>query len=172
MNGALCTSDDQLAERLHFNQKGTPAFASASGHILSEASPALSAAAAHCHVSAREAVGAVPSPFDCYLLWRGLKTLHVRMQRHMHNAFLVASALLQHPLVRAVHFPGASALLCSMLQFVVTRKQLATSKRMYSSCCTRSQGSSRTRSTRCANSRCAASPGCCRSFSRNRCRHI
>lgn len=111
MNGALCTSDDQLAERLHFNQKGTPA--SASGHILSEGSPALSAAAAaaHFHVSAHIAVGAVPSPFDCYLLWRGLKTLHVRMQRHMHNAFLVASALLQHPLVRAVHFPGASALL-------------------------------------------------------------
>ena len=40
------------------------------------------------------AVGAVPSPFDCYLVNRGLKTLHVRMERHFQNAKAVAKFLL------------------------------------------------------------------------------
>lgn len=55
-----------------------------------------------------KAVGGVPSPFDCYLLWRGLKTLQVRMERHMQNAHAVASALMRHPLVRCVNYPGES----------------------------------------------------------------
>uniref|UniRef100_A0A915HX58 cystathionine gamma-lyase n=1 Tax=Romanomermis culicivorax TaxID=13658 RepID=A0A915HX58_ROMCU len=36
------------------------------------------------------AAGGVPSPFDCYLVNRGVKTLHVRMERHMTNALRVA----------------------------------------------------------------------------------
>ena len=39
------------------------------------------------------AVGAVPSPFDCYLVNRGLKTLHVRMRAHYENALAIAKYL-------------------------------------------------------------------------------
>jgi cystathionine gamma-lyase len=54
----------------------------------------------------QNAAGAVPSPFDCWLLLRGLKTLALRMQRHSDNALAVARHLEAHPAVRAVHHPG------------------------------------------------------------------
>lgn len=50
--------------------------------------------------------GAVPGPQDCFLVLRGLKTLHVRMQRHCENAQKIAEFLLSHPLVDKVHYPG------------------------------------------------------------------
>ncbi|MCY3633303.1 MAG: cystathionine gamma-synthase [bacterium] len=54
----------------------------------------------------QNAVGAVPSPFDCYLLLRGVKTLGVRMDRHCDNAQAVAEYLAGHPAVERVLFPG------------------------------------------------------------------
>jgi cystathionine gamma-lyase len=54
----------------------------------------------------QNATGAVPSPFDCWLTLRGLKTLELRMQRHAENADAIARALDAHPLVRRVYFPG------------------------------------------------------------------
>jgi cystathionine gamma-synthase len=54
----------------------------------------------------QNAVGAVPSPFDCYLLLRGVKTLGVRMERHCVNAQAVATLLLVHPAVSMVLYPG------------------------------------------------------------------
>jgi cystathionine gamma-synthase len=54
----------------------------------------------------QNAVGAVPSPFDCYLVLRGLKTLGVRMERHCFNAQAVATLLLVHPAVSKVLYPG------------------------------------------------------------------
>jgi len=50
--------------------------------------------------------GAVPSPFDCWLLIRGLKTLAVRMDRHQANALAVARFLAEHPAVEQVYYPG------------------------------------------------------------------
>ena len=50
--------------------------------------------------------GAVPSPFDCWLLLRGLKTLAVRMERHQANALAVAHFLRAHPRVERVYYPG------------------------------------------------------------------
>ncbi|CDW59467.1 Cystathionine gamma-lyase [Trichuris trichiura] len=55
------------------------------------------------------AVGAVPSPFDCYLVNRGIKTLHLRMRAHEENGFEVARFLEKHPLVESVIFPGLSS---------------------------------------------------------------
>jgi cystathionine gamma-lyase len=57
----------------------------------------------------QNAAGAVPSPFDCWLLLRGLKTLALRVQRHSDNALAVARHLEVHPVVRAVHHPGLSS---------------------------------------------------------------
>ncbi|HEY3884949.1 MAG TPA: PLP-dependent aspartate aminotransferase family protein [Vicinamibacterales bacterium] len=54
----------------------------------------------------QNATGAVPSPFDCWLTLRGLKTLELRMQRHAENAQTIAGTLDRHPLVRRVYFPG------------------------------------------------------------------
>ncbi|RYD79577.1 MAG: aminotransferase class V-fold PLP-dependent enzyme [Sphingobacteriales bacterium] len=50
--------------------------------------------------------GAVPSPFDCYLLCRSIKTLAYRMKGHCENAKLVAQYLVNHAKVEAVFFPG------------------------------------------------------------------
>ena len=50
--------------------------------------------------------GAVPSPFDCWLVMRSLPTLPYRMQAHCANALKVANFLHTHPKVSAVHYPG------------------------------------------------------------------
>ena len=71
--GCVMTSDDAIAERLHFLQK---------------------------------AAGAVPSPFDCYMVLRGLKTLAVRVERHVQNATKLAHWLAGHAQVERVIFPG------------------------------------------------------------------
>jgi cystathionine gamma-lyase len=76
VGGAVVTSDDALAERLHFLQKS---------------------------------VGGVPSPFDCYLVLRGLKTLAVRMKRHVESARVLAAWLAAHPRVVRVHYPGLAS---------------------------------------------------------------
>lgn len=52
------------------------------------------------------AVGSVPSPFDCYLVNRGLKTLHLRMRQHEKNAMVVAKYLESSPCVEEVFYPG------------------------------------------------------------------
>jgi cystathionine beta-lyase/cystathionine gamma-synthase len=54
----------------------------------------------------QNAMGAVPSPFDCYLVLRGLKTLPVRMRQHVASAGALAERLAKHPAVRRVYFPG------------------------------------------------------------------
>lgn len=54
----------------------------------------------------QNATGAVPSPFDCWLTLRGLKTLELRMERHAQNAEAIAIALGAHPRVRRVYYPG------------------------------------------------------------------
>ena len=51
-------------------------------------------------------MGAVPSPLDCYLVLRSLRTLHVRMPLHMKNALQVAKFLQAHPKVEKVLHPG------------------------------------------------------------------
>ena len=73
LGGAIITSDDGLAERLHFQQR---------------------------------ALGAVPSPFDCWLVLRGIKTLELRVCRQSDSALRIAQWLDDHPMVRSVRYPG------------------------------------------------------------------
>jgi cystathionine gamma-synthase len=54
----------------------------------------------------QNAMGAVPGPFDCWLVLRGIKTLGVRMDRHCDNAERVVDLLLRHPRVSEVRYPG------------------------------------------------------------------
>jgi cystathionine gamma-synthase len=71
--GVAATSDDGVAERLHFLQN---------------------------------AMGAVPGPLDCFLVLRGLRTLHLRMERHGANAVAIAAFLAERADVATVHYPG------------------------------------------------------------------
>jgi cystathionine beta-lyase/cystathionine gamma-synthase len=54
----------------------------------------------------QKSLGAVPGPFDCWLVLRGLKTLAVRMRKHCENAHAVAAFLERHPRVERVLYPG------------------------------------------------------------------
>jgi cystathionine beta-lyase/cystathionine gamma-synthase len=68
----------------------------------------------------QNAIGAVPSPFDCYLVLRGLKTLPVRMERHVQTASELARRLEQHAGVERVRYPG----LASHPQHALCRQQM------------------------------------------------
>jgi cystathionine gamma-lyase len=68
----------------------------------------------------QNAVGGVPSPMDSFLVMRGLKTLHVRMERHQENAFRIARFLDGHAQVEKVTYPG----LPSHPQHALARRQM------------------------------------------------
>ena len=68
----------------------------------------------------QKSVGAVPSPFDCWLTLLGIKTLSVRMQRHCENAQTIAQFLEDHPKVEKVTYPG----LPSHPQHDIAREQM------------------------------------------------
>lgn len=69
----------------------------------------------------QNASGAVPAPMDCFLVMRGLKTLHVRMERHAQNALALAKFLESHPKVEKVIYPGLE----SHPQHALARKQMS-----------------------------------------------
>ncbi len=69
----------------------------------------------------QKTIGAVPSPFDCFLTMLGLRTLHLRMERHNDNAMSVAEFLENHPKVSRVAFPG----LKSDLGYKIAREQMS-----------------------------------------------
>jgi cystathionine beta-lyase/cystathionine gamma-synthase len=54
----------------------------------------------------QKSCGAVPGPMDCFLVLRGIKTLHVRMKQHCENGFVVAHFLRKHPNVEKVYWCG------------------------------------------------------------------
>jgi len=56
----------------------------------------------------QNAAGAVPAPFDCYLVLRGVKTLAVRMRAHCENARAIVAMLREHPAVTEVCYPDTS----------------------------------------------------------------
>jgi len=68
----------------------------------------------------QNAIGAVPSPFDCFLVLRGIHTLGVRMRAHGQSARAVAEVLAASRRVRAVHYPG----LASHPQHALARRQM------------------------------------------------
>lgn len=67
------------------------------------------------------AIGAVPGPMDCFLVMRGLKTLHIRMEQHQKNALKIAQFLESHKNVERVIYPG----LASHPQFEIAKKQMS-----------------------------------------------
>jgi cystathionine gamma-lyase len=68
----------------------------------------------------QNAVGAIPSPFDCYLVLRGLRTLGARMRAHEAGARAVAEVLERHPKAKAVYYPGRR----SHPQYALARRQM------------------------------------------------
>ncbi len=68
----------------------------------------------------QNAVGAVPGPWDCWLVMRGVKTLAVRMEAHQKNAMTIAQYLEKHPAVEKVMYPG----LASHPQHALAKEQM------------------------------------------------
>jgi len=68
----------------------------------------------------QNAAGAVPGPFDCWLVLRGIKTLALRMEQHSENALRIARFLESHPRVARVIYPGLE----SHPQHTLARKQM------------------------------------------------
>jgi len=68
----------------------------------------------------QNSAGAIPSPNDCFLVLRGVKTLHVRMERHCKNGERIAHFLKSHPLVKNVFWPGFS----EHINHEIARKQM------------------------------------------------
>jgi len=69
----------------------------------------------------QKSIGAIPSPFDCWLTISGLKTLSLRMERHSSNAMAVARFLAEHPQVAGVTYPG----LQSHPRYEVAKQQMS-----------------------------------------------
>jgi cystathionine gamma-lyase len=76
----------------------------------------------------QNAVGAVPGPMDCFLVLRGIKTLHIRMERHSHNALEIARFLDDHSAVKRVIYPGLE----SHPQYELAQRQMRDSGGMLS----------------------------------------
>jgi len=87
---------------LHSTTKYINGHSDAVGGVLVTRDPAL----AERIKFLQNAIGAVPSPFDCYLVLRGIKTLPVRMQRHVESARELAARLERARGVTRVHYPG------------------------------------------------------------------
>jgi len=87
IGGAVMLNDEEIYERLKFNQNAT---------------------------------GAILSPFDSYVVLRGIKTLHVRMERHEKNAKKIAEYLENHSKVEKVYYPG----LPSHPQYELAKRQM------------------------------------------------
>lgn len=68
----------------------------------------------------QNAVGAVPAPWDCFLLLRSTKTLHVRVQRHCENAAKIADFLAEQPQIERVVYPGRA----DHPQHAIAKKQM------------------------------------------------
>ncbi|MDB4976164.1 MAG: Cystathionine gamma-lyase [Myxococcaceae bacterium] len=69
----------------------------------------------------QNAMGAIPSPFDCFMVLRGVKTLPVRMERHVKTAQSLALWLSEHEQVERVYYPG----LPSHPQYALAKSQMA-----------------------------------------------
>ena len=69
----------------------------------------------------QNAVGSIPSPFDCYLLIRSIKTLSVRMERHNKNGMEVAKFLSKHKKIKRVMYPGLE----SDPNYKIAKKQMS-----------------------------------------------
>jgi cystathionine gamma-synthase len=77
----------------------------------------------------QNSVGAVPGPFDCFLVHRGLRTLHLRMQAHARSAAAVVELLNEIPEASEVRWPGFSGMVSfrhPLAEELVTRTQLFT----------------------------------------------
>ncbi len=76
----------------------------------------------------QNSAGAVPSPFDCWLTLRSIKTLAVRMERHQYNACVIVDFLSSHPKVKKLNYPGLS----SHPQYELAKRQMKGSGGMVS----------------------------------------
>ncbi len=93
---------------VHSTTKYLGGHSDAIGGAVVVADPALHEAVRFTQLS----IGAVPGPLDCFLVHRGLRTLHLRMAAHAENAMAVSAFLRDQPGVSDVRWPGFSGMVC------------------------------------------------------------
>jgi cystathionine gamma-synthase len=93
---------------VHSTTKYLGGHSDAIGGAVIVADPALHEAVRFTQLS----IGAVPGPLDCFLVHRGLRTLHLRMAAHAENGLAVSAFLREHPGVSDVRWPGFSGMVC------------------------------------------------------------
>jgi cystathionine gamma-synthase len=93
---------------VHSTTKYLGGHSDAVGGAVIVADPALHEAVRFTQLS----IGAVPGPLDCFLVHRGLRTLHLRMAAHAENGKAVSEFLREQPRVRDVRWPGFSGMVC------------------------------------------------------------
>lgn len=77
---------------------------------------------------ARKALGVNPSPFDCWLTHRGVKTLGIRMARHEENAKTVVAFFKKNPKTKKVYYPGFGGMVSAEFNFTVEETKKLISK--------------------------------------------
>ncbi len=117
-NGASCICDNTLAPIVQrpldfgadFVMHSTTKYLGGHSDVIGGAIIARKAAGLFERVrEIQTTCGAVPSPFDCWLILRGMRSLPWRMRAHSENAFQVANWLADHSRVEAVHYPGLAS---------------------------------------------------------------
>jgi cystathionine gamma-synthase len=116
--GALCVCDNTLAPVVQrpldlgvdFIMHSTTKYLGGHSDVLGGAVIARKAAGFFERIREIQGTsGGVPSPFDCWLILRGMQTLPCRMRVHSENALKIATWLADHPRVERVHYPGLAA---------------------------------------------------------------
>lgn len=106
--GAAIMNDEALYEQLKFLQNGKLLLTTLllSHIVVNDCICKDTRVSRFMHYLSPTAAGIVPSPFDCYLVNRSLKTLALRMERHKSNSLAIAKFLEKHPKVERVLHPG------------------------------------------------------------------
>jgi cystathionine gamma-synthase len=116
--GALCVCDNTLAPVVQrplelgadFVMHSTTKYLGGHSDVMGGAIVAKEAAGFFERIREIQGTsGGIPSPFDCWLILRGMRTLPCRMRMHSENALKVATWLTDHQRVEAVHYPGLAA---------------------------------------------------------------
>jgi cystathionine gamma-synthase len=100
--------EDGAGAVVHSTTKYLGGHSDAVGGAVVVSDPALHEAVRFTQLS----IGAVPGPLDCFLVHRGMRTLHLRMAAHAENALAVSAFLREQPGVYDVRWPGFSGMVC------------------------------------------------------------
>lgn len=116
--GMCVTNCGKLHKSLIISQRGTPLNSSSKRLLLGRETHYATYDISFFFITTPHilVVGSIPSPFDCYMVLRGLRTLSLRMDAHMRNAYKVVKFLDSHSAITKVIYPGKQFLPCKQCE--------------------------------------------------------